>query len=206
MPTVVTATQGPVLLQSRERFPARLTSRLAGGLVVALESWQAASRLYFLEEAAQRQQLAVAPDILPWLAQHLTGGGRQLEGAIHQLRELVKQQRQDLDLEAVEKHFQVQADADRPTMERIARQVSGYFHLEPGQLQSQRRYRNIMLPRQVSMYLARQLTTLSLDQIGAYFGGRDHTTVLHACRKVERALKSDATFSGAVRQLQAELG
>jgi chromosomal replication initiator protein len=62
-----------------------------------------------------------------------------------------------------------------------------------------------MLPRQVGMYLARRLTGLSLEQIGAYFGGRDHSTVLHACRKVEDALGQDVVLSGAVRQLQAEL-
>jgi len=62
-----------------------------------------------------------------------------------------------------------------------------------------------MLPRQVGMYLARRLTPLSLEQIGAYFGGRDHSTVLHACRKVERALAEDPGLIGAVRQLHADL-
>jgi chromosomal replication initiator protein len=70
---------------------------------------------------------------------------------------------------------------------------------------SRRRSREVMLPRQVGMYLARQLTSLSLEQIGAYFGGRDHSTVLHACRKVEQALTSDAHLSGAVRELRADL-
>ncbi|HYT93717.1 MAG TPA: helix-turn-helix domain-containing protein, partial [Gemmataceae bacterium] len=93
----------------------------------------------------------------------------------------------------------------RITVERIAERVGGYFRVEPAQLQSRRRYRGVLLPRQVGMYLARQLTGLSLEQIGAYFGGRDHSTVLHACRKVEQALDSDAALSGAVRQLHAEL-
>ena len=79
------------------------------------------------------------------------------------------------------------------------------LRVEPGQLQSRRRYPGVLLPRQVGMYLARQLTGLSLGQIGAYFGGRDHSTVLHACRKVERALESDPSLSGLVRQLHADL-
>ena len=66
--------------------------------------------------------------------------------------------------------------------------------------------RDALLPRQVGMYLARRLTPLSLKQIGAYFGGRDHATVLHACRKVADALSRDAALCGAVRQLQADLG
>jgi chromosomal replication initiator protein len=97
------------------------------------------------------------------------------------------------------------ATAARVTVERIAQRVGGYFRVVPRQLQSRRRYRNILVPRQVGMYLARQLTGLSLGQIGAYFGGRDHATVLHACRKVEQAITEDAALSGAVRQLHADL-
>src|SRR5262249_27789262 len=110
-----------------------------------------------------------------------------------------------LDVDTVAEHFRDQADAARPTVERIARRVGACFRVDVRQLQSRSRYRNVLLPRQVGMYLARQMTDLSLDQIGAYFGGRDHSTVLHACRKVEDALGRDAVLSGAVRQLQADL-
>jgi chromosomal replication initiator protein len=91
-------------------------------------------------------------------------------------------------------------------VERIARRVGDYFRVAPNQLQTRRRSRDALLPRQVSMYLARRLTDLSLQQVGAYFGGRDHSTVLHACRKVEQALGRDVALSGAIRQLLAELG
>src|SRR5262249_37843500 len=109
------------------------------------------------------------------------------------------------DLASVAAHFQAEAEFARPTVERIAERVGSYFRVDPRQMQSRRRLRSALLLRQVGMYLARQLTPLSLAQIGAYFGGRDHTTVLHACRKVEQALSSDAALSGAVRQLQADL-
>ena len=99
-------------------------------------------------------------------------------------------------------HF---AEPPRPSVEHIARHVGGYFRVELRQLRSERRGRHILWPRQVGMYLARRLTGLSLAQIGDYFGGRDHSTVLHACRKVEDALGRDTVLSGAVRQLQAEL-
>src|SRR5205823_5912331 len=110
-----------------------------------------------------------------------------------------------LDRATVQQHFAPQVEAGRPTVERIAERVGGYFRVEPRQMQSRRRSRQVMLPRHVGMYLARRLTALSLDQIGAYFGGRDHSTVLHACRKVERALEHDALLSGTVRRLHAEL-
>jgi chromosomal replication initiator protein len=202
---VFTASCGPQQLGHRgERFPARLLSRLASGLVVGLEPLPAAGRLAVLEDTAQRRQFAVAQDVLAWLAEHLAGG-RQLEGALNQLEALARLSNRPLDVATVAAHFREQVEANRVTVERIAERVGGYFRVEPAQLQSRRRYRGVLLPRQVGMYLARQLTELSLEQIGAYFGGRDHSTVLHACRKVEQALESDAALSGAVRQIHAAL-
>jgi chromosomal replication initiator protein len=197
---VFTATAGPRQLA---HLSARLTSRLTCGLLAGLEPLRAPSRLALLEDKAQRRQLAVSRDILAWLAEHL-GGGRQLDGALLQLETLARLHPR-LDRAIVADHFRAQADAGRPTVDRIAQHVGGYFRVPPRQLQSRGRARQVLLPRQVSMYLARQLTPLSLEQIGAYFGGRDHSTVLHACHKVEQALVHDAAFSGTVRQLQAEL-
>jgi len=90
-------------------------------------------------------------------------------------------------------------------VERIARRVGEHYRIEVRAMQSASRDRSVVLPRQVGMYLARRLTDLSLDRIGAFFGGRDHSTVLHACRKVEEALASDLTLSGAVREIHADL-
>jgi len=185
-------------------LPARLTSRLASGLVVMIEPLSAAGRLAFLCDQAQRRQLAVAHEVLMWLARHLVGG-RQLQGALTRLEALVKATSRPLDVATVAKHFAQDADATRPTLDRIARQVSSHFQVEARQLQSQRRAHHVLLPRQVSMYLARKLTDLSLDEIGTYFGGRDHSTVLHACRKVEQAVNRDILLHGTVRQLRADL-
>lgn len=203
---IVTATVGPQHLSPGGQWvSARLASRLAAGLVVRLELPRAPSRLLLLSDKAQRRQLAVGREILTWLAEHISGGGRQLEGALAQLETLSRLQRQPLRIDDVAAHFRVQTEASRLTVERIAERVGGYFRVEPRHLQSRRRQRNILVPRQVSMYLTRQLTKLSLAQIGVFFGGRDHSTVLHACRKVQHALENDAALSGAVRQLHAEL-
>jgi chromosomal replication initiator protein len=201
-PVVCTALAGPRHLPN---LSARLANRLAGGLIIGLEPLSASGRLAFLQDKAQRRQLAVSHPILAWLAEHLTGGGRQLEGAISRLEVLARLHHRPLDLATVGDHFREQVEAGRPTVERIAQRVGGYFRVQPRQLQSRRRSRQVLLPRQVGMYLARQLTGLSLEQIGAYFGGRDHSTVLHACRKVETALTRDEVLGGAVRQLHAEL-
>jgi chromosomal replication initiator protein len=202
---VCTASAGPQQLTHRgERFPARLVSRLAAGLVVGLEPLPAEGRLAVLQDRAKRRRLNVSPEVLAWLAGRLSGG-RELEGALTQLEALARINGRPLDLPAVAAHFGEQAGAGGVTVERIAQRVGGYFRVKPEQLQSRRRSRSVLVPRQVGMYLARQLTDLSLGQIGAYFGGRDHSTVLHACRKVEQALTCDAVLSGAVRQLHAEL-
>jgi chromosomal replication initiator protein len=201
-PVVFTALHGP---QQLPQLSARLASRLAGGLPVGLTALSAPSRLALLADKAQRRQLAVSREVLAWLAEHLAGGGRQLEGALVRLETLARLHQRPLDVATVADHFREQAEAARPTVERIAQRVGGYFRVEPRHLQSRRRSRQVLLPRQVGMYLARQLTELSLEQIGAYFGGRDHSTVLHACRKVEQALTQDPALSGAVRQLHSDL-
>jgi chromosomal replication initiator protein len=201
--TVLTSTVGPAHLAE---LPFHLTSRLAGGLVVGIAPLAPASRLTMLERLAKRKRLTLSQEVLLWLAEHLNGSVRQLEGALTRLETVARLQSRLLTVSRVADLFHTEAAASRPTMERITQRVGRYFQVEPGQLQTKRRSRNALLPRQVSMYLARHLTSLSLDQIGAYFGGRDHSTVLHACRKIEQALANDANLSGAIRQLNADLG
>ncbi len=199
---VCTALAGPAQLS---HLPARVTSRLGSGLVVGLAALSPESRQLFLHEYTKRRDLTVRADVLAWLAEHLPSSVRQLEGAVARLAGLTRLHGQTLDVETLAEHFGVEAEANRPTVERIAQRVGRYFQVEPRQLQARSRTRGTLLPRQIGMYLARQLTELSLQQIGAYFGGRDHSTVLHACRKVEKALARDVHLSGAVRQLHADL-
>jgi chromosomal replication initiator protein len=199
---VFTASQGPGQLT---RLPQRLTSRLGCGLVVELELLGPASRLAFLEDRVRRRRLQFGSDVLTWLAEHGGGSARQLDGALKRLEALTQFQERTPDVAAVAEAFRTDADAALPSMERIIERVGRYFRVEPRQLCSRQRGRAALLPRQIGMYLARVLTPLSLAQIGAHFGGRDHSTVLHACRKVEHAVAHDMALFGAVRQLQADL-
>jgi chromosomal replication initiator protein len=197
---VCTASVG---LAQLTHLPGRLTSRLAQGLVVGLELLSPASRRDYLHQRGGVP--SASAEVLEWLAQHTPGSARQLEGALVRLHNLTAALGRPPRLDEVIDAFRQDSDLHTPTVERIAQRVGRYFQVAPGQICSRRRSREVMLPRQVGMYLARQLTSLSLEQIGAYFGGRDHSTVLHACRKVEQALTSDAHLSGAVRELQADL-
>ena len=125
-------------------FPSRLTSRLAGGLVVALEPLQAPSRKLFLAETAQRRQLPLAPDVVDWLGERLVANGRQLEGALTQLQTLARLGKR-LDLPSVMEHFRPQIEAAQPSLGRILEEVGGYFQVKPKDLQSKRRYHDVLL-------------------------------------------------------------
>jgi len=196
---VITANAGPARLD----LLARILSRLAGGLVVGLEPLQAPSRLQILLDLAQRRQLAVRREVLHWLAEHLKGGGRELEGAIGRLATLAKMHMRPLDVATVAHHFRPDLEHRQLTMERILREVGDYFKVPVRQLQSSGRSQSVLVPRQVAMYLARRFTRLSLSEIGDHCGGRDHSTVLHACRKVEKAVLRDTVLAGALRQMEA---
>ncbi len=199
---VCTALTGPAQL---DRLPARVTSRLAQGVVTGLAPLGPGSRLAFFRERNRLRPLPVSEDVLAWLAARMSGSGRQLAGAWARLEGLVKANGRGPTLEEVAELFREDAEARRPTVERIAQRVGSYFRVEAKHLRSRDRSRGALVPRQVGMYLTRQLTELSLQQIGAYFGGRDHSTVLHACRKVEQALHHDVALHGAVLALHADL-
>ena len=201
IPIVFTALMGPRFLP----FSGRLISRLTSGLVVGLELMQAPSRLRFLQVKAQDRQLAVRPEVLAWLAERVRGSGRELEGILIRLDALSRVHGQPPDVAAVAPHFEEEFEANKPTFDRIMQQVSAYFKLSAAQLFSPRRDRRFLIPRQVGMYLTRRLTGLSLGEIGKRFGGRDHTTVLHGCRKVADSLTRDTSLAGTVQQLEAAL-
>ena len=193
--TLLTAGPGPAELPG---LPARLASRLAGGLVVGLEPLGEASRREFLAQSARVRRLSVRPEVLDWLARHTPGSGRQLGAALNRLQTLTTKLPALPDVAAVRAHFEADAEQTRPTLERI---TDAGGRAVPGgakQVRGQARQPGVLWPRQVSMYLARELTELSLAQVGEYFG-RDHSTVRHACRKVESALVDDAELAGRMQ-------
>ena len=204
--TVVTANSGPAAIARRDGpLPARLVNRLISGLVVAIAPPGTSSRLLLLQELSRRRGVCLSEDILRWLAHAMVGGGRQLDGTLQQIEVLRTLTGKPPSLDELRRHFRVPIDAAKPTVERIVNRVSAYFRIDARRVPSPRRHPALMVPRQISMYLARRLTPLSLQQIGHCFGGRDHTTVLHACRKIEEGIKTDARLFGIVRQLHAEL-
>jgi chromosomal replication initiator protein len=199
---IVTAAVGPAQL---DQLPGRLWTRLSAGLVVRLSPLSPSSRLLFVRDRAQCRGLNVGADVLDWLATHIPGSARQLEGALAKVETLVGLSGTPLTPDALAEYFRADLDPRRLTVEHIAQRVGSHFRVDPTQMRSAARGRHAVVPRHVGMYLARRLTSLSLQEIGSYFGGRDHTSVMHACRKVEESLTRDASLYGAVSQMEADL-
>jgi chromosomal replication initiator protein len=199
-PTVVTASAGPAALSD---LPHRLTNRLAGGLVVRLDPFGIASRTRFARWKCESGQLRVSADALDWLA-HTADGLRPLAGMIDTLRTSSSARKGELSATQVRELLAAPLPPT-PQLERITRTVAQAFRVKPKELLGASRLRTVLVPRQVAMFLAREVAKLPLAVIGQHFGGRDHTTVLNAVRKVATAIKTDAELAGRVRELRGGL-
>ena len=203
--TVVTASTGPAGLG---HLPRRLTSRLAAGLVVQLEPLSAASRRLILADAASTKNVRLAAEALDWLAEQATGGGvRATLGLLQNLAQVAKAfpgplTRADVQQALAETGLPTSTGCDVPT---IVKRVAAAFGVSEKDMLGASRLRGVLKPRQVAMYLARELTGLSLPRLGAAFGGRDHTTVLHSCRKVESEMASNLALAKQVGDVRAGL-
>jgi chromosomal replication initiator protein len=202
-PTILTSSLGPARLSE---LPRRLTSRLAAGLVVRLDLPGVSSRKRLAEQFARDRGIALDDAAADWLAEHSPGGARAILGAIEQLRGLPKG---GVPLAAEKVAARLKENAppmpDDSPMERIVNRVSESFGVRPRDMLGNGRQRQVMVPRQVAMYLSRLVAKVPLTRIGAHFGGRDHTTVMHALRKMEESIRDDAKLAITVKELQAEL-
>lgn len=175
----------------------RLRSRLAWGLVADIHPTTYDLRLGILQ--AKRAQLdADVPDsVLEFLALKVTSNIRELEGALNRIVAHADVSKQEVTLESTQDVLQdlLRAHDRRITIDEIQRKVAEHYNLRLTDMHSSRRARNVARPRQVAMYLAKQLTARSLPEIGRKFGGRDHTTVMHAVRKVEELMEEDAQIA-----------
>jgi chromosomal replication initiator protein len=203
--TVITASAGPAGLT---HLPQRLTSRLSGGLVIQLNPLSVASRRAILADAATEKRVRLTAGAIDWLAEQSTGGGvRATLGFLQNLAQIARAFPGPLGRAEVEEAL---ANTGQPTsrsqdVSTIVKRVAAAFGISEKELMGTSRLRGVLRPRQVAMFLARELTGLSLPRIGAAFA-RDHTTVLHACRKVEEELGEDAALAKQVSELRTVLG
>jgi chromosomal replication initiator protein len=192
-----------------ESIDQRMRSRLTGGLVVDIELPELELRYHILEahlRAAQARDpaLSVGGDVLEFIANKITGGGRELEGALNRViaNQQLTRARMTVDLAAMTLRDVAQPnDITRIRIDDILKIVGRHYNVARSDLLSPRRARSIVRPRQVGMYLAKKLTPRSLPEIGRRFGGRDHSTVLHAVRKIEELILTDEQLAREVALL-----
>ncbi|MEE2705249.1 MAG: chromosomal replication initiator protein DnaA [Pseudomonadota bacterium] len=197
---VISADKSPSDL---EEIGGRLRSRLSSGLVADLHPTTFELRLGILDAKAENLGVKVPRKVKEFLAHRITSNVRELEGALTRLTANVQLVGGDITLELAHSllHDLLKSHERRLTIESIQKQVADHFQIRLSDMSSARRARTVARPRQIAMYLAKQLTSRSLPEIGRAFGGRDHTTVIHAVRKVEELMKADVSFSEDVELL-----
>lgn len=191
------------------RLENRLVSRFQWGLVADIQAPDFETRLAILSKKARAMRLDVPDDILHFLAERVSRNVRRMEGALTRVGGYAALMNGKLSIEVVEKLLGdiLQEEAqNKINIEKIQQKVSDYYKLRIADMVSKRRPANIAFPRQIAMYLSRMLTSHSLQEIGQAFGGRDHGTVIHACKTVENMMEQDDSVSRAVEYLQKQLG
>jgi len=179
-----------------------LQSRLVAGLTVPLALPSSGARLAILRQLSRLRRVKLAESVARTLADGLAGTVPELLGALVQLEMAARLDGGRIDAEAVRCYLARRHTDGRPPLRQIAAATARHFSLKLSELRSRSQRRAVVTARGVAMYLARQFTGNSLQQIGRYFGDRDHSTVMHGCRKTETLLSTDPAIRQAVRQLQ----
>ncbi|MGH7055223.1 MAG: chromosomal replication initiator protein DnaA [Stellaceae bacterium] len=201
---VISADKSPSDLEGLEE---RMRSRLGWGLVADLHPTTYELRLGILHSKAEQAGIRIPQKVMEFLAHKITSNVRELEGALNRIAAHMQLVGRDITLESAQEvlHDLLRSNMRRVTIEEIQRRVAEHYNLRLTEMSSDRRARVVARPRQVAMYLAKQLTTASLPQIGQKFGKRDHTTVMHAVRKVEELMLTDAGLAEDVELLRRML-
>lgn len=191
---IVSADKSPSDLDGIEE---RLKSRLGWGLVADIHPTTYELRLGILQSKAASGSVKIPDKVLEFVAHRVSSNVRELEGALNRITASAMFIGREVTIESAR---EVLADLLRTSerkvsLEEIQKKVAAHYSIKLSDMSSDRRVRQVARPRQVAMYLAKKLTTLSLPEIGKNFGGRDHTTVLHAVKKIEQALKEDVKLA-----------
>jgi chromosomal replication initiator protein len=193
-----------------EKLNDRMRSRLQRGLVTEIGAPDYELRRRILDKRLQEKQqldasFDLAGEVLDLLAERLTESGRELEGAVTRLHATWQYMRTPITLDIAEtiiRDLIHNIEPRRIKIEDILKVVSRHFGVSRGDILSQRRHRSVVRPRQIGMYLAKQLTTRSLPEIGRRFGNRDHTTVLHAIRKIDGEITGNPRLKDEIEELK----
>jgi len=186
-----------------ENLDERLQSRLGWGLTIAIEPPELETRVAILIKKAQQNLITLPDDVAFFIAKRIKSNVRDLEGALQRVLAFSRFTHQPLSIEMAQEALKdlLALHQKLVTLESIQKTVAEYYKVRVSELLSKKRTRSIARPRQLAMALAKELTNHSLPEIGEAFGGRDHTTVLHACRKIAELKESDARIAEDYRNL-----
>ena len=202
---VVTADRPPAMLDGVE---ARLLSRLSGGLVADIEAPEDDLRERIIRQRLTAMPMVDVPDnVVAYLVKHFTRNIRELEGALNKLLAYAALTGTTVDIALAEDRLAENVRTARPriTIDEIQRAVCAHYRLDKSEMSSKRRVRAVARPRQVAMYLAKELTPRSYPEIGRRFGGRDHSTVIHAVRTVEALRVADSELDAEIAAIRRSL-
>jgi chromosomal replication initiator protein len=202
---VISADRAP---QSLDSVDPRILSRLAGGLVADIQPADIDLRLSILEAKRSVAGDPPVPDaVIDFLARAIRSNVRELEGAFNKLVAYGQLTGRRIDLEFAQSMLAdaVRANARRITVDEIQKACAAHYRIDPAEMRSKRRARAVARPRQIAMYLSKKMTPRSLPEIGRIFGGRDHSTVIHAIRTIEALRRDHADIDADIRALQRKL-
>jgi chromosomal replication initiator protein len=201
---IISGDRSPTDLEGMEE---RMRSRLGWGLVADIHPTDYELRLGILQSKVENAKISIEPRILEFLAHRITSNVRELEGALNRVLAYSDLVGRTVTLESTQEVLRdlLRANDRRITIEEIQKRVAEHFNIRMSEMHSARRARAVARPRQVAMYLAKQLTSRSLPEIGRKFGGRDHTTVMHAVRKIDELCEGDQSLSEDIELLKRML-
>ena len=201
---ILSADSSPSEMSSLEE---RLVSRFNWGLVTRVDPPSHDTRVAILQKKAHLRGLSISEDIAEYIARKVHANIRELEGALTTIYAVATTTGREITLELAKKALegQIESSAKYISISDIIRVVTNHFDVRLADLQSKKRSQSITEPRQICMYLARSLTNHSLEEIGGHLGGRDHTTVMHACSKIGHAEKADKKMHAVLAELTKQI-
>lgn len=190
-----------------EPLEERLVSRFQSGLVADIQPPQYETRLAILELKVREEGLVFPKDVLDYIASSIKNNVRQLEGIVHLMAATSRIQNNPIDMELTKKVISdyLGTQFKRLTPLSIISHVSEYFSISPSQLKGKLRKREVLIPRQISMYLIRELTDSSLAEIGSFFDGRDHSTVLNSIERINQLCKEEPSLKRKLNEIKNRL-
>ncbi|MBC7384668.1 MAG: chromosomal replication initiator protein DnaA [Cryobacterium sp.] len=198
---VLTSDRPPKEIEGLEE---RLRTRFEWGLIADITPPEIETRIAILKAKAERDDIYLPDDVATFLATYIKSNVRELEGVLIKLQAHASLTGAELSLELAKQQLKivVPEQGSNYTIESIQSAVAKHFRLKASDFKSNSKQRSVARPRQIAMYLIRKYTSLGFKEIGQFFGGRDHTTIMHACREIEKKIDADPEIKDAVEAIQ----